>query len=312
MRVATSIRVLNLQRKKSMNKAWWTALTVLVASILVLPSWAAPATFEEVLIQPSTPADMALAYGPHPDQFGELRLPHGTGPHPVVVLVHGGCWMEAFDVAHIRPLADAVTGLGYATWTLEYRRPDGTQDPWPATFADVARGLDELRELAEENALDLEGLTIVGHSAGGQLALWLAARPRFADDHPLYMPDPLAVTRVLALAPITDMAAFAVTDEGCSGGARRVVGGAPQDWPDRFRAVSPVDNLPLGTRLELVHAVNDRIVPLAQSEDFAQLFSTAGGEVVLHALAEPAGHFDVLLTYGEAWSLLERLLDKRR
>ncbi len=291
-----------------MTKAWRTALILWLAAVPSLSGWAAPATFEDVMIQPSTPADMALAYGQYPDQFGELRLPHGAGPHPVVVLVHGGCWMEAFDVAHIRPLADAITGLGYATWTLEYRRPDGRADPWPGTFVDVARGLDELRELAQEHALDLEGLTVLGHSAGGQLALWLAARPGFAETHPLYMPAPLEVARVLALAPIADMAEFAALDQGCNAGARRVVGGAPEEWPERFQAISPIDNLPLGVRVELIHATADPIVPWTQSATFAETFGAAGGEVELHDLDEPAGHFDVLLTYGAAWRLLEQLL----
>jgi len=295
-----------------MSKAWLTVLALLLVMGLNGPNRAAPASFEDVLIQPSSPADLVLAYGTHPDQFGELRLPRGAGPHPVVVLVHGGCWMEAYDVAHIRPLADAITGLGYATWTLAYRRPGGDLDTWPDTFIDVARGLDELRDMVEEHALDLDTVTVLGHSAGGQLALWLAARPNFPEDHPLHMPDPVPVRRVLALAPITDMADFAAIDQGCNAGARRVIGGPPQDWPQRYRAVSPMDNLPLGSRVDLIHARADRIVPLRQSEDFAAAFATIGGQAVLHPLAEPAGHFEVLLTYGVAWILLENLLTTTR
>lgn len=291
-----------------MSKAWSTAVMLVLMLAGQGLAWAAGASFEEVTMQPATPADMALAYGDHPDQYAELRLPHGPGPHPVVVLVHGGCWMEAFDLAHVRPLADAITGLGYATWTLEYRRPDGSRDSWPDTFMDSARGLDELRALADEHQLDLTRVTLLGHSAGGQLALWLAARPQFAETHPLHMPAALPVQRVLALAPITDMAGFAAIDQGCNAGARQVIGGAPEDWPERVRAVSPVDNLPLGTRVDLVHAIADRIVPLAQSEGFAEQFAAAGGAVELHTLAEPAGHFDILLTYGAAWGLLESLL----
>lgn len=295
-----------------MKKARWIALMLIPAWILCAPGWADAVRFEDVMLQPATPADMVVAYGAHPDQFGELRLPHGPGPHPVVVLVHGGCWMQAFDVAHIRPLADAITGLGYATWTLEYRRPDGRADPWPDTFVDVAMGLDELRELADEHALDLDGMTVLGHSAGGQLALWLAARPGFAESHPLHMNAPLEVARVLALAPIADMTGFAALDQGCNAGARQVVGGEPEQWPERFRAVSPIDNLPLGVRVELIHAIADPIVPWSQSTNFAEAFGAAGGEIELHRLDEPAGHFDVLLTYGGAWGLLEELLSPIR
>ena len=295
-----------------MSKAGWIALILSLVVGLNGHSRAAPASFEDVLMQPSTSADMVLAYGEHPDQFGELRLPHGPGPHPVIVLIHGGCWMQAYDLAHIRPLADALTGLGYATWTLAYRRPGGDADPWPDTFMDVALGVDELRELAEENALDLDAVTVVGHSAGGQLALWLAARGDFAEDHPLYRSSPLPVHRVVALAPITDMAEFAAVEQGCSAGARQVMGGAPEERSERYRAVSPVDNLPLRSRVELVHARADRIVPLEHSERFAAELSAGGGQVALHPLSEPAGHFDVLLTYGAAWSLLEDLLAIQR
>ena len=295
-----------------MRKAWWIVLIPCLVFGLNGHGRAAPASFDEVLMQPSTPADMVLAYGAHPDQFGELRLPHGPGPHAVVVLVHGGCWMEAYDIAHIRPLADAITGLGYATWTLAYRRPGGDADPWPHTFRDVAQGLDELRELVDEHALDLDNLTVLGHSAGGQLALWLAARGDFPEEHPLYLPDALPVRRVVALAPITDMVEFASVEQGCNAGARQVMGGAPEDWPERYRAISPVDNLPLGSRIDLVHARADRIVPLEHSENFAAALAAAGGQVELHTLAEPAGHFDVLLTYGAVWSLLEDLLTPPR
>lgn len=155
--------------KRNVPSIWILGLLLSLSS----PGWAGPASFEQVTMQAATEADMVLAYGEHPDQFGELRLPHGPGPHPVLVVIHGGCWMPAYDVAHIRPLSDALTGLGFATWTLSYRRPDGAQDPWPDTFMDVARGLDELRDLAEDHALDLSDLTVLGHSAGGQLALWL-------------------------------------------------------------------------------------------------------------------------------------------
>lgn len=120
------------------------------------------------------------------------------------------------------------------------------------------------------------------------------------------------MARVLALAPVTDLAAFAELEQGCAAGARQVMGGSPQDWPERFQAVAPIENLPLGARVDLVHAVADRIVPLAQSEDFAERFRGAGGEVELHTLAEPAGHFDVLLSYGAGWALLETLLDRVR
>ncbi|MFW5816604.1 MAG: alpha/beta hydrolase family protein, partial [Wenzhouxiangella sp.] len=179
---------------------------------------------------------------------------------------------------------------------------------WPKTFVDAAAALDALRTVAAAHKLDLDSITLLGHSAGGQLALWLAARPGFAPEHPLFSPEPLPVGRVLALAPITDLAAYAREDEGCPAGARRVLGGAPGEQPARYRAVSPVDNLPGSTRVDLVHADGDRIVPLDHSELFARRMKAAGGHARVHRLGPPAEHFDVLLTDGAAWRLLKGLL----
>lgn len=282
-----------------------------VGLLAVLPHLApadGPASWERVLAQPASAAELTLAYGPSPDQFAELRLPAGDGPHPVVVVLHGGCWLPDFDLAHIRPLSEAITALGFATWNVEYRRPAAQDDGWPRTFADAAAALDALRALAGEHALDLDRITLLGHSAGGQLALWLAARPNFERDHLLFAPDPLPVERVLALAPITDMVAFAAGEQGCPAGARRVLGGSPDQWPERYRAVSPLHNLPGAVRIELVHAQEDRIVALDHSERYAKRLNTFDGQARLHRLAPPAGHFDVLLTDGAAWELIEALL----
>jgi len=282
---------------------------------LTLCSWAwadgptdGPATWEQVISQPAGAADNVVAYGEHPDQFGELRLPEKPGPHPVVVLIHGGCWLPDFDLTHVRPLAEAITGLGWATWTIEYRRPSEGEDLWPATFNDVATALDKLPDLADSYHLDLGQIIVLGHSAGGQLALWLAARPGFDSDHPLNSSNPLRVQRVIALAPITDMAGYAEGERGCPLGARRVMGGGPEERAERYRAVSPQENPAPAIRTDLVHAIEDRIVPLDQSIRFSALIRELGGAATLHRLPPPAGHFDVLVTEGAAWSLIADLL----
>ncbi|MEE4638225.1 MAG: alpha/beta hydrolase [Wenzhouxiangella sp.] len=267
-----------------------------------------PVTWPEVLAQQAGPADLTVAYGAHPDQFGELRLPDAPGPHRVVVLIHGGCWLPDFDLVHVRPLAEAITALGLATWTIEYRRPAEGEQSWPNTFTDAAAALDKLRDLRAEYALNLDSVTVMGHSAGGQLALWLAARPTFAADHPLVQADPLPVQRVLALAPITDMVNYAQANQGCPLGARRVVGGLPDDYPERYRAVSPLANLAPGVRTDVVHAIEDRIVPILQSTALVERLNQLEGRAELHKLPAPAGHFDVLMADGEAWELIAELL----
>ena len=127
-----------------------------------------------------------ITYGSDPLQFGELRVPAAKGPHPVAIVVHGGCWvskienMDAKAVAmdNMRPLAAALTEEGIATWNIEYRRLGNDGGGWPGTFRDVASAADLLRTLAREHALDLTRVIAIGHSAGGHLAMWLAARPK--------------------------------------------------------------------------------------------------------------------------------------
>lgn len=290
-----------------MSRKWIAAWLLLV---LPMPSAAdGPATWEQVMAQQASAADLTVAYGGRREQFAELRLPEGDGPHPMVVILHGGCWLPEFDLAHIRPLADAITGLGYATWNVEYRRPAEQEHGWPKTFLDAAAALDALPEVAGQFDLDLARITLLGHSAGGQLALWLAARPTFEPGHLLYASNPLPVERVLALAPITDLAAYASEEDGCPAGARRVLGGSPGEQPQRYRAVSPVDNLPGPVGVELIHADSDRIVPPDHSVLFSSRMNAAGGKARVHRLAPPAGHFDVVLADGAAWPLLQMLLE---
>ena len=122
------------------------------------------------------PADARIPYGDDPLQFGDLRLPPGGGPHPVAVFVHGGCWLSEYDIAHSSAVTAALAQSGIATWSLEYRRVGDEGGAWPGTLQDVARGADHLRSIAARYRLDLDRVIAAGHSAGGQLALWLAAR----------------------------------------------------------------------------------------------------------------------------------------
>ena len=123
------------------------------------------------------PAEARISYGDDALQFGELRLPDGPGPHPVAIVIHGGCWLGEFDLTHIGTLAEALNEEGIAAWVIEYRRIGNPGGGWPGTFEDVARGADHLRKIAKEHPLDLDRVIAVGHSAGGHLALWLAWIP---------------------------------------------------------------------------------------------------------------------------------------
>src|SRR5437762_364288 len=128
----------------------------------------------DILSLPPPPADARLAYGGGEFQFGELRVPGGAGPHPALVVIHGGFWRARFDLLHIGHLCAALTAGGVATWSVEYGRLGNPGGGWPGTFQDVAMAAGHLRVIASQYDLDLGRVAAIGHSAGGQLALWLA------------------------------------------------------------------------------------------------------------------------------------------
>lgn len=269
------------------------------------PETRSPVTWEEIAGLPHPPADHRVAYGSDPQQFGELRLPPGPGPHPVAVIVHGGCWRSQFTLEHITPLSAALTRAGTATWTLEYRRVGNPGGGWPGTFQDVARGVDHLRELARTHPLDLSRVVTVGHSAGGHLALWAAARHRLPAESPLFTPDPLPVRGVVPLAAISDLAAYAPGPPGsCNAMVPALLGGTPAEVPARYAQGSPSELLPLGVPVRLVHGARDPIVPLEQSRSYERRARAAGDDARLRAV-EGAGHFDVIAPHAPAYRAVE-------
>src|SRR5579885_1352845 len=169
----------------------------------------------ELWKQTVAPADRKLAYGKDALQFGELRLPKAEGPHPVVILVHGGCFVDKLprrdprdtSFEPLRPLAAALAGAGVATWNLEYRRAGNPGGGWPGSFFDLAAGTDFLRTIAQANQLDLHRVVLVGHSSGGMLVYWLAARPKLPRSSPLYSNNPLHVKAVVNIDAPPDLAA---------------------------------------------------------------------------------------------------------
>lgn len=156
-------------------------LLALLVSALITPCAGADAPpkllhWSELSAMPLPPPAKRIDYGSGPQQFGELRLPKGAGPFPVVVLVHGGCWMAQFDYVYMTRMAAWLAQRGVATWTIEFRRVGDDGGGWPGTFLDVANATDDLRTIAKTQPIDLKRIYAAGHSAGGQLALWLGAR----------------------------------------------------------------------------------------------------------------------------------------
>jgi acetyl esterase/lipase len=263
--------------------------------------------YAELTATPAPPANHRESYGTGALQFGELRLPRGRSRAPVVVLIHGGCWRAAYDLAHVGPAAAALADAGYAVWVPEYRRVGDDGGGWPGTFDDIAGAVDFVRELSARYAvLDTTRVVLVGHSAGAQLALWAAARrpgdtsvERAAGARPARKP-PLRAVGVVSLAGITDLTNYASAN-GCGSAVVPLLGGTAAQVAERYRAASPIDRIPIGVPMRLVHGVADPIVPFAQVQEFASRAKAAGDAVTLSRVAG-AGHFDVVAPQAAAWS----------
>jgi len=238
---------------------------------------------EDILTDPPPPpADARLAYGPEPLQFGDLRLAEGVSP-PLAVVLHGGYWKATYNLIHTGHMCRALTEAGIATWNIEYRCvgvPNGT---WPSAGDDVALAVEFARELP----VDQERVVLVGHSAGGQLALWAGKRAKLP---------------VVALAPVSDVRESA-SRTGPDGPPARFMA------PKHFADGSPLELLPLGVAQLVIHGTEDESVPYEMSLRYVE---AAAGEAELVTL-EGCGHFEPIDPLSSEWpqvrSAIERLLE---
>ena len=250
---------------------------------------------------PSRPPDAKFSYGSDARQYAELRLPDGPGPFPVVVIFHGGCYGDYADAGYTAPIATALTKEGWATWNVEYRREHEPGGGWPGTFLDAAHAVDSLRSLAGPRGLLLDRVVLTGHSAGGQLALWAAARNRVPPGSEAATQNPLPVRGAVSLAGIIDMRAFAEYGrQPCGERHLRVMGGAPDRYPQRYAAVSPAELLPLGVPYTLVWGEDDTVVPRRLFRDFEQKAAAAGDRMDVITLPGQ-GHHDMCVPGGAGW-----------
>ncbi|MEU5632722.1 alpha/beta hydrolase [Streptomyces rishiriensis] len=267
---------------------------------------------ESAFAHPPVDPDVTLAYGDQPDQVIDFYVPRvEAGPGgsvPLVVVLHGGAWRAPYDRRHITPFADFLARRGFAVANVEYRRggpvpgahgapaPEGTSPVagrWPDTFDDVAAALDALPDLVREALpqADARRTVLTGHSAGGHLALWAAARHVLPADASWRTARPVPLRGVVALAPIADFAVAGKLDV-CGGAACQLLGGEDR-FEERRPYADPALLLPTGIATTLVQGRADLVVPEAVAEAYADAAAKAG-EVVGVTLLEDVGHFPLI------------------
>lgn len=251
----------------------------------------------------SLPPAEVVHYGEHPDQIANLHLPaRDGGPWPAIVLIHGGYWRERFDRTTLTPIACDLAASGYLAWNIEYRRVGQEGGGWPGTFDDVAAAADRLVDVP---AADVSSAVVVGHSAGGHLALWLAARFRLPAGAPGSLPR-FRPRGVVSIAGVADLARGYEANLG-DGACSDLLGGGLDEVPERYSMASPAALLPLGVRQLAVHGDQDVSVPIDQSRAYVADARSAGDEIELVEVAG-ADHFDVIDTQHVAWAaVVERL-----
>jgi acetyl esterase/lipase len=225
------------------------------------------------------PADHRISYGIDPFHFCDLRVPDKKGPHPVAVMVHGGFWRSVYGLRYLGHICAALTSAGIATWNIEYRRLGNPGGGWPGTFDDVSNAVDHVAAVANDFNLDLNRMIAIGHSAGGHLALWLTTQKK-------------PLRGVVSLAGVVDLRRaweLRLSDTVVAD----LLGGTPNEVPERYEFASPIEQLPLGIPQKLFHGTADTSVPYEISQRYADTAQLRGDDAELITL-ENAGHFELV------------------
>jgi acetyl esterase/lipase len=256
---------------------------------------------------PNPGPDEVIRYGELRQQIGHLRMPADEGLVPIAIVIHGGCWLSDFDLTGTSAMSAALTARGIATWNIEYRRLGNRGGGWPGSFEDVATATDHLRELAVQYPIDLDRIIAIGHSAGAQLAMWLAARRKLPPSAP-GATDPLPIHGVVSLAGVTDLV-NAERFNVCGSSVRRLLRGSPEREPERYALTSPANLLPLGVPQILFHGSRDPVVRPVFSSAYVVAAQKAG-DMARFVELEAAGHFEPVSPRSAVWPKIEdRILD---
>lgn len=251
---------------------------------------------EEILSRQPPPADLRIPYGSDPNQFIDVRLPaKDTKPHPLVINIHGGFWRAKYNLDHAGHFCAALTAKGVATANLEYRRVGNEGGGWPGTFADIRSAYQFLVQNAQKHKFDAERIVLTGHSAGGQLALCLAAH------------EP-SVRAVISLAGVVDLQR-AYELHLSHDAVIEFLRGTPSEVPDHYREADPMRLSIAQARQWLIHGTADEVVPPAFSRDYVahkQKRAPKGKEDAYLLEIAAADHFDLIDPHSAAWSQVEK------
>jgi acetyl esterase/lipase len=251
---------------------------------------------QSILEIPAAPPGIHIAYGSDEFQFGELYLPEGKGPHAAAIVIHGGYWRARYDLRHVGHFCVALAKAGIAAWSLEYRKLGNAGGGFPGTLDDVRAGAAHLEKIAAERRLDMRRLVATGHSAGGQLVLWLAKQRA------------VPLRGVVPLAPVADLKR-AWELKLSSNVVAEFLGGSPAEVPDRYRAASPIEMVPMGVRQRVIHGDRDDVVPIEISRGYVAAARKSGDDCTL---TEPAGagHFELIDPRAQAWGQVRDTMEK--
>ncbi|MCD5325416.1 MULTISPECIES: alpha/beta hydrolase family protein [Pontibacillus] len=257
-----------------------------------------------------------IFYGEQKDQYGELRIPEGEGPHPVAVVIHGGFWREPFTLELMTDAAEDLTAHGYATWNIEYRRVGQDDGAWPNTLLDVGRAHDYVKNLAQDYNLDIDKTITIGHSAGGHLAMWLAGRHKIPATSELYCENPHPVAGAISLAGVVDPETMYTVHHfrDASMGSEPnnpvadLLKGKPEEVRERLQAASPLELLPIEVPHVLIHGSLDIHVPIGISSRY-QRHAEELAEFVKFVELTEAEHFMLTDTKTEAWEAVLEEVD---
>ncbi|MCP1311607.1 alpha/beta hydrolase family protein [Paenibacillus tyrfis] len=253
-------------------------------------------------------ANHRIFYGSDPCHFGDLFLPVGPGPHPLVIFFHGGWWRSLVGLEYTNHLCKQLAKDGIAVWNVEFRRIGETGGGFPNTFFDLAAGTDFVHSLAQDYPIDLNRIVAMGHSAGGHISLWLSGRHRISPDSPIYSKSAVNLRGAISLSGVVDLRVASqleildVIENKIV--VHELLNGTPVEVPDNYAAANPGELLPIGIPQILIHGMEDEQVPYKLSTMYSEAAKEIGDDVEL-ILLQDANHFDLIDPTAKAYEVVK-------